>query len=157
MATPNESQALYEMSQILREDEWAGLSFEAHACMITFGYWGRGEGRIWRPNPSGDMVDVQLLGHVSLLNNLRVAMLKEAVGMGPQRYCIFFNRAPEFYSKLKLIMTYLPKEKMFLYPAIAKRGGPFLQEPWLSRGDAIRSRPSLTFDEYHANFVLPYR
>ena len=83
-------------------------------------------------------------------------MLKEAVGVGPQRYCIYFHHAPYYYSKLKLIMAYLPQEKMFLYPATARLEGPFLQEPWLSRGRAICSRPSLTFDKFHANFVTPF-
>ncbi len=144
------------MSQILQGDFWARLFFDAHACMVTFGYWGRGLGRQWRPNPSKDMIDGQLFGQESLLNNLRVTMLKEAVGLGPQRYCIFFNHAPEFYSKLKLIMSSLPQEKMFLYPSTARLEGPFLQELWLSRGRAISARPSLTFDEYHGNFILPY-
>ena len=53
-------------------------------------------------------------------------MLKEVVGLGPQRYCIVFNRALNFYSKLKMIMVYLPLEKMYLYPAQESLGGPFL-------------------------------
>ena len=78
-------------------------------------------------------------------------MLKEVVGLGPQRYCILFHSAPSFYSKLKLIMSYLPHEKMFLYPASARLEGPLL------RGRALVSCPTLTFDEYHANFVIPYQ
>lgn len=157
MATPNESQALHEMSQILQGDWEAGLNFDIRASMVTFGFWRRGPGRQWRANPSGDMIDVQLFGQEALLNNLRVSMLKEVVGMGPQKYCVVFNSAPNFYSKLKLIMSYLPQEKMLLYPATARLEGPFLQEPWLSRGRALCSRPSLTFEEYHANFIAPYR
>ena len=109
----------------------------------------------WRSSPSGDMISIQLFGEYYLLHNIRVAMLKEVVGLGPQRYCVFFDRAPNFYSKLKLIMSFLLQEKMFLYPATARLEGPFLQEPWLSRGRALCSRSSLTFDEYHANFVAP--
>ena len=82
-------------------------------------------------------------------------MLKEVVGLGPQRYCVFFHSAQNFYSKLKLIMSSLPQEKMFLYPATARLEGPFLQEPWLSRGRALCSHPSLTFDEYPAKFCSP--
>ena len=124
--------------------------------MVTFGFWGRGLRGPWRSSPSGDMISIQLFGEYYLLNNIRVAMLKKVVGLGPQRYCVFFHSAPNFYSKPKLIMSSLPQEKMFLYPATARLEGPFLQEPWLSRGRALCSRPSLTFDEYHANFVAPY-
>ena len=91
-----------------------------------------------------------------LLKNIQFAMIQEMMGLGPQRYCVFFNSTPNFYSKLKLIMSSLPQEKIFLYPAIARLEGPFLQEPWLTRGRALCSRSSLTFDEYHANFVTPY-
>ena len=107
----------------------------------------------WKSSPNDDITCIQLFGEGYLLDNLRVAMLKEVVGLGPQRYCVVFNRAPHFYSKLKLIMAYLPHEKMFLYPATARLEGPFLLEPCLSRGRALFSRPSLTFDEYHASFV----
>ena len=157
MATPNQSQALYELSQIFNGDFWARHDFESRACIVTFGYSGRGLGTQWRFNPTNDMLDVQLFGHRSIVDNLDVSILREAVGIAPERYCIFFHRGPEFYSKLKLLMTSLPQEKMFLYPATARLEGPFLHEPWLSRGRAIRARPSLTYEEYHANFVLPYR
>ena len=58
-------------------------------------------------------------------------MLKEVVGLGPQQYCIVFNCASNFYSKLNMIMVYLPLEKMVLYQAQESLGGPFLHEPWL--------------------------
>ena len=101
------------------------------------------------------MISIQLFGEYYLLKNIRLAMLKEVVGLGPQRYCVFFHFAPNFYSKLKLIMNYFPHEKIFLFPATARLEGPFLQEPWLSRGRALSSRPSLTFDEYQTNFHYP--
>ena len=124
--------------------------------MVTFLGGGGGLRGPWRLSPSGDMISIQLFGEYYLLNNIRVAMLKEVVGLGPQRYCVFFHSAPNFYNKLKLIMFSLPQENMFLYPATARLEGPFLQEPWVSRGRALCSpRPSLTFDEYHANFVAP--
>ena len=79
-------------------------------------------------------------------------MLKEVVGLGPQRYCIVFNQAPSFYSKLKMILAYLPIDKMFLYPAQESLGGFFLQEPWLSQGQLLCSHPSISREEYIANF-----
>ena len=87
-----------------------------------------------------------------LLQNLRVAMLKEAAGIGPRRYCVAYHCAPYFYNRLQLLMIYLPFEKMFLYPAQESLEGPFLQEPWLSQSRDLCSRPSITFDEYVANF-----
>ena len=75
-------------------------------------------------------------------------MLMEAVGVGPQRYCIIFYSSCDFYSKLKIILYSLPQEKMFLYRADAKLEGHFLQEPWLSRARAIHAHPSLTEEEY---------
>ena len=122
--------------------------------MVTFGFWGGGLRGSWRSSPSGDMISIQLFREYYLLNNIRVAMLKEVVGLGPQRYCVFFPTAPNFFSKLKLIMSSLPQENMFLYPATARLEGPFLQEPWLSRGHALCSHPSLTFDEYPAKFCM---
>ena len=145
MANPsNQEQALYEMLQILSGDWIALLNFESWARMVTFGNLIGGLVGPWRTNPRQDITCINLFERHYLLNSLKVAMLKEAVGVGPQRYYIYFHHAPVFYSKLKLIMTYLPKEKMFLYPASARLEGPFLQEPWLSRGCAISSRPSLT-------------
>ena len=98
------------------------------------------------------MICIQLFGQHWLLQSLRVAMLKEVVGVGPQRYCIVFNGAPNFFSKLKMILAYLPIEKMFLYPAPESLGGPFLQEPWLSQGQLLCSHPSISCKEYIANF-----
>ena len=89
----------------------------------------------------------------SLIDNLRIAMLMEAVEVGLQHYCIYFDDTPEFYSMSKLILYSLPWEKMFLYPAGTTLGGPFLHEPWLSRAKAIQSCPSLTEEEYVASFV----
>ena len=83
-------------------------------------------------NPANDMLNVQLFGHRSIVDNLSVSILKEFVGIALERYCIFFHRGPKFYSKLKLLMISIPQEKMFLYPATSRLEGPFLHEPWLS-------------------------
>ena len=63
MSTLPESQALYEMFQILQGDFWAWLYFEVHAHMVTFGFWDpRGWGN-WKLNPSKDMMAIHTLGH----------------------------------------------------------------------------------------------
>ena len=79
-------------------------------------------------------------------------MLKEVVGIGPTRYSVAYHRVSYFYDRLQLLMIYLPFEKMFLYSAQEGLGGSFLQEPWLSQSRDLCSRPSITFDEYVANF-----
>ena len=89
----------------------------------------------------------------SLMDNLRIAMLMEAVGVGPQHYCICFEDSLAFYSKLKLILYSLAQEKMFLYPTDVRLGGPFLHEPCLSRARAIQAHPSITQEEYVASSV----
>ncbi len=157
MADPNQDQALYEMSQILSGDFGARLRFEQHVRASHFGPR-RGGAFVgpWRTNPRGDITCVDLVGSPYLLGSFRIAMLKEIIGIGPQRYCIYFNPGADFYRKLKLIMTYLPQEKMFLFPGETRLGGPFLQEPWLARGQALLSRPSLSLGDFHENFVAPF-
>ena len=112
------------------------------------------EDGLWKTNSSKTMTCIRTYGYVYLYCNLKIAMIKEGLGIGPERYCIVFNRRPTFYSKLKLLMCYLPREKMFLYPSGVRLEGPFLHEPWLSRGRQICSNPSITLDEYLANFIL---
>ena len=133
MDTDNQEQALYKLSQTLQGDKEARHKFERAASLATFKFWGLGQmPRMWKSNRSKDMTCIQLIGQHWLLQNLRVAMLKETIGVGLQQYFLVFNRASNFYSKLKMIMIYLPLEKMFLYPAQESLGGLFLQEPWLS-------------------------
>ena len=92
-------------------------------------------------------------GPPSLIDNLRIAMLMGAVGVGPQHYCICFEDSLAFYSMFKLILYSLSQEKMFLYPVDARLGGPFLHEPWLSKARAIHAHPSIIEEEYGASFV----
>ena len=80
-------------------------------------------------------------------------MLKKVVGLGPQRYSVVLNEGPNFYRKLKLIMDFLPHERMFLNPTISPLEGPFSYKPWLSKGHALCSQPRITFDGCHVSFV----
>ena len=110
----------------------------------------------WLINYSKSMTCVQLCTHPSdIADNLKVAILKEAVGLGPSQYCIVHHPGRKFPKRLKTIMFFLPLEKMFLYPAGDTLGGSFLQEPWLSRGRDLASRPSITFTEFLAAFGQP--
>ena len=100
-------------------------------------------------------------GPRDFVDNLRIAMLMEAVGLGPQRYCICFDDSDEdfsddhleYYRRLQLVLYALPQERMFIYPAGGTLRGPFLHEPWLSRARAIQSHPSITAEEFAASFV----
>ena len=153
MATLRTSQALCEMSQSLRDPKRA-LRFEEYTYTMMFGHYERHNWRYWVISPSCDMLAIHLWGPDDLIDNLRIAMLMEAVGIGPQRYCIYFDEdSPKFYRMLLLVLYALPQERMFLYPAGSILGGPFLHEPWLARANAIQSCPSLTKEEYAVSFV----
>ena len=163
MATARRSQALREVSQYLgaRGSDRA-LRFEERAYRSLFGRYERDSWRHWAISPSRDMLAICLTwGLDDVIENLRIAMLMEAVGQGPQRYCIHFEDTdeefsddyPGFYFLLQLVLYALPQERMFIYPAGATLRGPFLHEPWLSRARAIQSRPSITDEEFAASFV----
>ena len=82
MAIDNQEQALYELSHILRTDNEIRCNFECSACMVTFGFWDPGpNSTMWRRNVNQDMTCIQLYGQHWLLQNLRVAMLKEVTGI----------------------------------------------------------------------------
>ena len=124
---------------------------------MMFGHYERRNWRYWAISPSHDMLAIRLWGPHDLMENFRIAMLMEAIGIGPQRYCIYFddssNDFPKVYRLLQLVLYALPQERMFLYPAGSILREPFLHEPWLSRARAIQSHPSLTEEEYVASFV----
>ena len=93
-------------------------------------------------SPSHDMLAICLgWGPDDLIDNLRIAVLMEAVGLGPQRYYICFDDSSDdsskYYRMLQLVLYALPQERMFIYPAGSILRGPFLHEPWLSRARAI--------------------
>ena len=113
------------------------VDFERHTYVMIFGHYSRRNWRHWQLSPSWDMLAIHFVSHLSFLDNLRIAMLMESVGVGPQRYCICFDPSSDTYRKLKLFLYSLPQEKMFIYPANARLEGPFWHEPWLSRAKAI--------------------
>ena len=107
----------------------------------------------WRVNSSNNLIGIRLGTHYSnIYANLQVTLLKEAVRLGSSWYCICHNWGCDFYKQLKVIMSFLPFEKMFLYPTNATLEGPFWQEPRLSQGRILTAQASLTFNEFHNNF-----
>lgn len=95
-----------------------------------------------------------------LYNNLRLAMIKEIMGLGPMKYCIVNNAMSNFESKLILLIHFLPQKKMCFFPPKDVLGGPFSHSPWLEIGEAIRSRrlslknPFLRTIFYTQQFVI---
>ena len=63
------------------------------------------------------------------LSNLKLAMLKEIVGLGPQLYCIIRSYNLDFESLLMLVLHYLPIDKFCIYSKNESLRGPFLYEP----------------------------
>ena len=104
MTTSRTSQALQEMSQILQRDPESLLSFERYTHTMMFGHYSRLNWQYWQLSPSRDMLAVHLWGSLALIDNLRIAMVMEAIGVGPQQYCIYFDDSPEFYNMFELIL-----------------------------------------------------
>ena len=72
---------------------------------MMFGHYERSNWRYWAIIPSRDMLAIFLgWGPRDFVDNLWIAMLMEAVGLGPQRYCICFDDSsddsPEYYRML---------------------------------------------------------
>ena len=55
-------------------------------------------------------------GQQVLLKNLKIALFKERLGLGPETYCRMHNASPSFSAKVALIFTCLPPRKFCVYP-----------------------------------------
>ena len=139
MTTPNASQALQGMCKILQRDPQNLIEFERYTYVMMYGHYNCKNWRHWQLNPTRDMLAIQFCSHLSFLDNLWIALLMEAIGVGPQQYCICFDPSLYTYSKIKLVLSSLPHEKMFLYPTNARLKGPFLHEAWLSRARVLHA------------------
>ena len=83
------------------------------------------------------VIFVNFRNRENVLSDLKLAMLKEIVGLGPQYYCVICSYNLDFESFLMLIMHYLPKDKFCIYPKDESLRGPFLYEPWKILGQRI--------------------
>ena len=77
-------------------------------------------------------------------------MLNEAMGLGPQQYCIIQSYYLDFENLLMLTSYYLPRIKFCMYPEDETLGGPFLHAPWDILGRRICAQPSISIDCYLA-------
>ena len=77
-------------------------------------------------------------------------MLKEALGLGAQKYCIIRSYNPDFESFMILVLLYLPRENFCMYSEDESLCGPFLHTPWDVVGHKILSQHTPTIVEYLA-------
>ena len=93
---------------------------------------------------------VNLQNRENVWDNLSLAMLKEAIGIGPQCYCIIPSYNLDFENLFMLTLLYLPKTRFCMYPEDETLGGPFLYTPWDILGRRIFGRSSISIDCYLA-------
>ena len=87
-----------------------------------------------------DVTFVTMWSHKHLLQNLKLAMIQEHMGIGPSKYCIVNNWMPEFENNLLLLINYLPHQKMCFFPPQFPLEGPFSRSPWREIGEKICER-----------------
>ena len=75
-----------------------------------------------------------------LIKNIQFAMIQEMMGLGPVKYCIVYNEMPNFFTRLLLLILYLPHKKMCFYPPQVILEPPFDHSPWREIGEAIQSQ-----------------
>ena len=68
---------------------------------------------MWRSHCN--IVRVTLWGRDHFRNNVRAVMVCEALGLGPQYYCIMRSYHPSFAERVFLLIQFLPHAKMYLY------------------------------------------
>ena len=98
---------------------------------------------------------VNLRNRENVWSNLSLATLKEAIGLGPQHYCVIHSY--NFYFEILLMLTlhYFPKEKVCIYPKDETLRGTFLYAPWDILGQRIYTRFTISIERYLA--YLEYR
>ena len=79
-----------------------------------------------------------------LLKNIKLAMIREMIGLGPYKYCIINNVMPRFESNLMLLIYFLPAQKMCFYPTRHLLFEPFQHSPWNEIGQEILLRTHRT-------------
>ena len=100
---------------------------------------------------------VNLRNRENVFDNLGLAMFKEAIGLGPYRYCIIRSYNLDFENLLMLTLLYLPRDKLCIYPEEETLEGPFLHSPWDILGRRICNRPSISIELYLAYLAYKVR
>ena len=84
-----------------------------------------------------DITYVTTLEEDHISNNIKLAMIKEMLGLGPQSYCIIDDETPGFEKRVLLLLYYLPHSKLCIYPPNHSIGPTFLRSPWREIRKAI--------------------
>ena len=107
----------------------------------------------WKVNKEQDMMCVRFTEDEDhLVNNVKFALLKENLGIGPKQYCLVYEDNPNHIVPFAIVTALLPRHKMFVYPGGVTLDGMFENEPWLSRGVYVCSRASISKEEFHSYF-----
>ena len=75
-------------------------------------------------------------------------MVREALGLGPQYYCIMRSAHPGFTERVFLLIQFLPHRKMYFYPNFGlPLKGPFDQYPRTREISVAMSQRIIPFEE----------
>lgn len=101
--------------------------------------------KTWR-----NITRVTLWGREHFCNNVRLAMVKEALGLGPRWYCVMHTFDPIFSGRVFLLVHFLPHPKICVYPffGITLGGNPYflhydLRETIPRRVIPVNERPTM--------------
>ena len=91
---------------------------------------------------SHNITRVTIWGQSHFRNNIRLAIVTEALGLGPQYYCIMRTFPPGFSDRVFLLIQFLPHHKVCIDPCFGTPlGGPFRRSPHAREiGEAISNR-----------------
>lgn len=69
---------------------------------------------VWKTRRS--ITRVTIWGREHFRNNVRLAMVTEALRLGPQYYCVMRTNARGFSERVYLLAQFLPHQKICIYP-----------------------------------------
>lgn len=83
---------------------------------------------IWKTRRN--ITRVTIWGREHFRNNIRLAMVTEALGLGPRYYIVMRTQAPGFSDRVFLLIQFLPHQKVSIYPDFGlPLGGLFGRSP----------------------------
>ena len=95
-----------------------------------------------------NIVRVTLWDGGQFRNNVQIAMVCEAMGLGPQYYCIMQSAHPGFAERVILLIQFFPHHKMYFYPNFGlPLRSPFDQSPQTREISVAMSQRIIPFKE----------
>ena len=95
-----------------------------------------------------NIMRVTLWGRDHFRNKVRLAMAAEALGLGPQFYCVMQMSNRGFFERLFLLLQFLPHQKIYLHPHFGLRlSGPFNRSLYASQVGVAISQRVIPMDE----------